>query len=97
MTIIQIEALDTGQHPIQSQSGSTSCWLEGWVEVPEHLESAVWDSLGWCDLDIQDGVLVGITQTERPEPEPEPEAPPTELEQLRADIDFLAAMQGVSL
>ena len=97
MTIIQIEALDTGQHLIQSQSGRTSCWLEGWVEVPEHLESAVWDSLGWCDLDIQDGVLVGITQTERPEPEPEPEAPPTELEQLRADIDFLAAMQGVSL
>ena len=97
MTIIQIEALDTGQHPIQSQSGRTACWLEGWVEVPEHLESAVWDSLGWCDLDIQDGVLVGITPTERPEPEPEPETPPTELEQLRADIDFLAAMQGVSL
>ena len=94
MTIIQIEALDTGQHPIQSQSGRTSCWLEGWVEVPEHLESAVWDSLGWCDLDIQDGVLVGITPTERPD---EPEAPPTELEQLRADIDFLAAMGGVTL
>lgn len=97
MTIIQIEALDTGQHPIQVQAGRTSCWLEGWVEVPEHLESAVWDSLGWCDLDIQDGVLVGITPTERPEPEPEPETPPTDLEQLRADIDFLAAMQGVSL
>lgn len=97
MTIIQIEALDTGQHPIQSQSGRTSCWLEGWVEVPEHLEAHVWDSLGWCDLDIQDGVLVGITPTERPEPEPEPEAPPTELEQLRADIDFLAAMGGVTL
>lgn len=33
----------------------------------------------------------------RPElPEPEP-TPPTELEQLRADVDFLAAMQGVSL
>ena len=97
MTIIQIEALNTGQHPIQSQSGRTSCWLEGWVEVPENLESAVWDSLGWCDLDIQDGVLVGITPTERPEPEPEPPAPPTELEQLRADIDFLAAMGGVML
>ena len=95
--IIQMETLATGQHPIQVQAGRTACWLEGWVQVPEHLESAVWDSLGWCDLDIQDGVLVGITPTERPEPEPEPETPPTELEQLRADIDFLAAMQGVSL
>ena len=30
------------------------------------------------------------------EAESEP-APPTELEQLRADVDFIAAMQGVSL
>lgn len=30
-------------------------------------------------------------------PPPLPEPPPTELEQLRADVDFLAAMQGVSL
>ena len=97
MTIIKIEPLETGQHPIQSQSGRTSYWIDGWVEVPVHLEPSVWSSLGWCDLDIQDGVLVGITPTERPEPEPEPPAPPTELEQLRADIDFLAAMGGVTL
>ena len=32
-----------------------------------------------------------------PEPVDPPEPPPTELEQLRADVDFLAAMQGVSL
>lgn len=33
----------------------------------------------------------------RPEPVDPPEPPPTELEQLRADVDFLAAMQGVRL
>lgn len=97
MTIIQIEAMENGQHPIQSQSGRVSCWLDGFVEVPAHLESSVWSSMGWCTLDIQNGVLVGITPTERPEPEPEPPAPPTELEQLRADIDFLAALGGVEL
>lgn len=32
-----------------------------------------------------------------PEPVDPPEPPPTELEQLRADVDFLAALQGVSL
>lgn len=95
--IIKMETLASGQHPIQAQSGRTSCWLEGWVEVPDHLEAAVWDTMGWCALDVQDGVLVGITPTERPEPEPEPPAPPTELEQLRADIDFLAAMGGIEL
>ena len=88
MTIIQIEALETGQHPIQSQSGRIYCWLDGWVEVPAHLESAVWDTLGWCDLQIEDGKLAGITPTERPEPEPGPEPEPT-------DTDILNALLGV--
>lgn len=32
-----------------------------------------------------------------PSQEPEPEPEPTETEQLRADVDFLAAMAGVTL
>ena len=31
MTIIQIEPLETGQHPIQSQSGRRACWLDGYI------------------------------------------------------------------
>ena len=84
MTIIQIDALDNGQHPIQSQSHRKACWLEGWIEVPAHLESAVWDTLGWCDLTIEDGKLTGITPTERPEPEPGPEPEPTLDERVTA-------------
>ena len=96
MTIIQISTIQNGQHPIQSQSGRSACWLDGWIEVPAHLESAVWDTLGWCDLTIEDGKLIDITPTERPEPDPiVPE--PTELEQLRADIDYLSVMTGVEL
>lgn len=71
MTIIQIEPLPTGQHPIQSQSGRSACWLDGYIEVPTHLESAVWDTLGWCDLQIENGKLVGIMPTEQPEPGPD--------------------------
>ncbi len=70
LTIIAIEANESGQHRIESQSGRKSCWLPGYIEVPAHLEGAVWDSLGWCELDIQDGKLVGVTPTERPEPQP---------------------------
>ena len=83
MTIIQIDPLETGQHPIQSQSGRRACWLEGWIEVPAHLHDAVWATYGWCDLNIQDGKLVGVTPTERP-PEPEPEPEPSPLERLEA-------------
>lgn len=77
MTIIQIDPLETGQHPIQSQSGRRVCWLDGYIEVPVHLEAAVWATLGWCDLQIEEGKLVGVTPTERP-PEPEPQPPTAE-------------------
>lgn len=93
MTVIQIES-ENGFHDIQSQSHRRSCWLPGYVEVPPYLEAAVWVSRGWCDLIMEGEYLVDITPTEKPV---EPPAPPTELEQLRADVDFLAAMGGVTL
>ena len=94
LTIIELEPRADGGHGIQSQSHRTECWLEGWVAVPEELTQAVWDCGGYCELTLEDGRLVGITPTEKPEP-PAPE--PTQAERLRADVDFLAAVQGVSL
>lgn len=96
MTIIKIDALQSGQHPIESQSDRTSCWLEGYIEVPDSLVERVEESLGWCNLDIRDGVLVGITSTAKPDLTPV-KPPPTELEKLRADLDYLSVMTGVSL
>ena len=95
LTIIEIEAQADGFHNIQSQSHRTECWLEGWVAVPEELVQVAWDCGGYCDLELnKKGVLVGIVPREKP-PQPEPE--PTAQEQLRADVDFLAVMMGVSL
>ena len=89
MTIIQIDPLETGQHPIQSQSGRRACWLDGYIEVPAHLHDAVWATYGWCDLKIEEGKLVGITPTERP-PGPEPEPEPSPLDRLEALEEALA-------
>lgn len=89
MTIIQIEPLESGQHPIQSQSHRRACWLEGYIEVPAHLHDAVWATYGWCDLKIEEGKLVGITPTERP-PGPEPEPEPSPLDRLEALEEALA-------
>ena len=89
MTIIQIEPLESGQHPIQSQSGRRACWLDGYIEVPAHLHDAVWATYGWCDLKIEEGKLVGITPTERP-PGPEPEPEPSPLDRLEALEEALA-------
>lgn len=85
MTIIKINPLESGQHPIQSQSHRRSCWLDGYIEVPAHLHDAVWATYGWCDLDIQGDKLVGITPTERP-PEPEPEPKPPSAEDTTLDM-----------
>ena len=95
LTIIELSAREDGGHGLQSQSHRTQCWLEGWVAVPPQLVQAAWDCCGYCELTLDDsGALVGLTPTERP-PMPEPE--PTETEQLRADVDYLAAFTGVAL
>lgn len=72
LTIIEIEPQENGSHGLQSQSDRTECWEKGWIAVPEELTSAVWECSGYCDLDIQDGVLVNITPRERPPLPPEP-------------------------
>lgn len=94
MTIIKINPLETGQHPIQSQSHRRACWLEGWIEVPAHLHDAVWATYGWCNLQIEENKLVGITPTERP-PEPEPE--PSPLERLGALEEALVQTDEIAI
>lgn len=66
MTIIEIEARGDGGHGLQSQSGRQECWLEGWIAVPSELERQVCACLGYCELDIQEGALAGITPTAPP-------------------------------
>lgn len=88
MTIIKIEPTN-GIHNIESQSHRRTCWMEGFIEVPPHLEAAVWASGGYCDLIIEDGVLVGITPTERP-PKPEPEPLPDPITETQLAVAELA-------
>lgn len=45
---------------------------DGWIAVPPELESLVLENSPYCDIEIEDGVLVGVTPTERPAPDLEP-------------------------
>lgn len=85
LTIIKIEPDSTGGHDIQSQSGRARTWEDGYIAVPAHLEAKAWESLGYCDLviDEETGVLTDIIPGEKPEP-PEPE--PSETELLRQKV-----------
>lgn len=67
-TIIRTNTTNSGFHPIQYQSHRAENWMgPEWVEVPPDFLDLIND--GWCDLTIEDGVLVGATPKERP-PEP---------------------------
>lgn len=85
LTIIEIEAREDGGHGLQSQSGRTECWMEGWIAVPEDLADQIWDTGGYCDLQIENDVLVGIIPREKPVPVP------TVSEQIQALKNELSA------
>lgn len=88
LTIIEIEAREDGGHGLQSQSGRTECWMEGWIAVPKELEDTVWNSGGYCKLDIQDGVLIGVTPIEKPEPVPTPQEMISNLKEQLSSTDY---------
>jgi len=78
ITIISNERNELGFYTIETQSHRTECWEDGYIAVPEHLSDVAWACMGYCDLVIEDGVLVDIIPTERPaEPGPLPDPEPT--------------------
>jgi len=83
-------------HAVEWNNNATEPWLDGdWVQVPPELEATARSCGGYCELTFDEaGNLTGLTPTERPDP---PEPAPSQLEQLRADVDYIAALQGVTL
>ena len=94
MKTIEIMPLSNGAHRNQTVSGAVTA-PDGWAVIPEGM--AIPETFPFVDLVVKDGKVVSMTAGVVPEPEPEPEPEPTETEQLRADVDFLSAMMGVSL
>lgn len=97
MTIIEINAHEDGSHNLQSRNGAVRVWEDGYLEVPAHLEAKAWESLGYCDLviDEETGALTDIIPTEKPEP-PEPEPGEATLEERVGNIES-AIERGLSL
>lgn len=94
MRIVEIQALDNGAHRNQTVSGAVAV-PDGWAEIPADL--AIPETFPFVDLEVRGRKVVSMTAGVVPVPEPQPKPEPTETEQLRADVDFLAAMAGVTL
>ena len=93
MRIIEIQALDNGAH--RNQETTSTRVPDGWAEIPADV--AIPETFPFVDVVTSGGKIVSLRAREVPAPEPEPKPEPTETEQLRADVDFLAAMAGVTL
>ena len=93
MKIIEIQALDNGPHRNQTTTSTTI--PTGWAEIPADM--SIPDTFPFVDIQVEGQRVVSMTAGVVPDPEPQPEPEPTETEQLRADVDFLAAMAGVTL
>lgn len=63
---------------------------DNWIAVPPELERTVLENAPYCDLEITDGVLVGVTPTERPAPDLEP-IKAERLAQSKADLETYLA------
>lgn len=63
---------------------------DNWIAVPPELESMVQENAPYCDLVIEDGVLVNITPTERPAPDLEP-IKAERIAQSKADLEIYLA------
>ena len=86
-------------HTIQTNSSWTfNPYGEDYAVVPPDMVEDIMETKGFCDIELnEDGTeVVSFTAREIPVIE-EPEPPVTEAEQLRADIDYLAIMTGVTL
>lgn len=91
MKIIEIIPLSNGAHRNQTVSGAVAV-PDGWAIIPADM--TIPGTFPFVTLTVEGQTVTGM----EPGVVPEPETPaPTETEQLRADIDFIAAMTGVSL
>lgn len=93
MKIIEIKPLPNGAHRNQTTTSTTI--PTGWAEIPADM--AIPETFPFVDIQVEGSKVVSMTAGVVPDPEPDPEPEPTETEQLRADVDFLAAMAGVTL
>lgn len=90
---------DYAMHDIQTNSSwNENPYGEEYVVVPDDMVQDIMETRGFCDIVLNDDNTEVVSFTARETPVlPEPEQPVSEVEQLRADVDYIAVMTGVEL
>lgn len=93
--IVETLKLPNGAH--HNQTGDFTQIPYGYIEVPETLMTKYEASVPFMDLVIKNGKLIDIIKRDPPTPSEPPLPISTPTEKMRADLDYLAALQGVTL
>ncbi len=95
MKIIEIQALSNGGH--RNQTSDNLNIPDGWAVVPDDMETPNFP-FGEVTAKEIDGVMTVTKWVAGTIPETTETTPtPSEVEQLRADVDYIAIMTGVTL
>ena len=62
MTIVRNIPRSNGGRPNQTVNGVLKNIPDGWLVVPEELEAAARAYLPWLNIEVQDGVIVGVSE-----------------------------------
>lgn len=86
-------------HDVQTNTGWTkNPYGKDYAVVPDEMVQDIVKTNGFCDITLNKDNTEVVSFVAREIPElPEPEQPISEIEQLRADIDYIALMKGVDL
>ena len=98
MWIVNLEANPNGSHNDHRADHITAV-PDGWAMIPDDFTVPSTFPFVGIEAEDVDGVntVTAMTEGTMPEPAPEVEPEPTEMEQLRADVDYIAIMTGVEL
>ena len=97
MKIIEIVSNNNGAHRNQTFSKNIKNIPGGWAVIPDDMVTENFP-FGEVTTEEIDGVMTVTCWKPLPIPETEEvEAPISEIEQIRADLDYIAIMTGVEL
>ena len=97
MRLVEISANSNGAHANQVTTAEFKKIPEGWAVIPEEMETPNFP-FGEIETKEIDGIMTVTNWVAGEVPEKsEEEAKPTTVEQLRADVDYIAIMTGVEL
>ena len=94
MKIVEIKALNNGAH--RNQTGIFNTIPEGWAVIPGDMETKNFP-FGEITANEVDGIMTVTKWVAGTIPEVKENRTITELEQLRADVDYIAVMTEVEL